>query len=97
MAAYAIFIRESTTNHAELETYSQLAGATLGGHPANVLAAYGPQVVLEGPPVEGVVIVSFPTIKDAQTWYESPSYRQAREHRFKGANYRAIIVEGIPG
>jgi len=95
MAAYAVFIRESTNDPAEMERYSQLAGATLDGHPAKVLAAYGRQSVLEGPEVEGVVIVEFPSIDAAKTWYNSPAYRDAREHRFKGATYRAVIVEGL--
>jgi uncharacterized protein (DUF1330 family) len=95
MAAYAVFIRESTRDPAEMKTYSQLAGATLEGHPAKVLAAYGPQEILEGPEVEGVVIVEFPSIDAANTWYNSPAYREAREHRFKGAQYRAVIVEGL--
>jgi len=28
-------------------------------------------------------------------WYDSPLYREAREHRFKGADYRAVLVEGV--
>ncbi len=43
MPAYAIFIKESTTNQADLDHYSTLAGPSLGGHPAKVLAAYGAQ------------------------------------------------------
>jgi uncharacterized protein (DUF1330 family) len=42
-----------------------------------------------------VVIVEFPSIDAAKAWYESPAYREAREHRFKGADYRAVIVEGL--
>jgi uncharacterized protein (DUF1330 family) len=95
MAAYAVFIRESTRNAEEMETYSQQVGRTLAGHPLKVLAAYGPQEVLEDPEVEGVVILEFPTIKAAKAWYDSPAYREVREHRFKGANYRAVIVEGL--
>ena len=64
-------------------------------HAMTVLAAYGRQEVLEGPPVEGIVIVEFPSIEDAKAWYDSPAYREAREHRFRGARYRAIIVEGL--
>ena len=60
-----------------------------------VLAAYGRQEVLEGPDVEGVAIVEFPSFEKAKVWYESPAYRDAREHRFRGADYRAIIVEGV--
>lgn len=95
MSAYAIFIRESTRDAAELETYSQQVGATLAGHPINVLAAYGPQEVLEGPEVEGVVILEFPSMEAAKAWYDSPDYRRVREHRFRGADYRAVIVEGL--
>ncbi|HBO44640.1 MAG TPA: DUF1330 domain-containing protein [Planctomycetaceae bacterium] len=95
MAAYAIFIRESTRDASELDAYSQRAGGTLAGHPVSVLAAYGRHEVLEGPEVEGVVILEFPTIDEAKAWYDSPAYREAREHRFKGADYRAVIVEGL--
>ena len=58
MAAYAVFIRESTRNPSELATYSQKVGRTLAGHPVKVLAAYGPREVLEGPEVEGVALPS---------------------------------------
>lgn len=95
MAAYAVFIREATRNPAELKVYGGKAGATLAGHPVKVLAAYGPQEVLEGAPAEGVVILEFPTMDAARAWYDSPAYREAREHRFLGADYRAILVEGL--
>jgi uncharacterized protein (DUF1330 family) len=78
-----------------MDIYTPLAGASLAGHPIKVLAAYGEQEVLEGKPAEGVVIVEFPTFAEAKAWYDSPAYREAREHRFKGADYRAIIVEGV--
>jgi uncharacterized protein (DUF1330 family) len=95
MAAYAIFIREITTNPAELQIYGQKAGAAAAGHALKPLALYGRQQVLEGPPCEGVVILEFPTLEDARAWYDSPAYAEAREHRFKGAEYRALLVEGI--
>ena len=95
MATYIVFIRDATRDAAELGTYSQKVGGTLAGHPVSVLAAYGRQEVLEGPEVEGVVILEFPTFEEAKAWYDSPAYRQAREHRFRGADYRAVIVEGV--
>ena len=67
----------------------------MAGHRMSVLAAYGRQEVLEGPDAEGVVIVEFPSFEEAKAWYESPAYRDAREHRFRGADYRAMIVEGV--
>ena len=95
MPAYAIFIREKTRDQSALDQYSPLAGASIQGLPVKVLAAYGRQEVLEGPAGEGVVIVEFPTLEEAKAWYDSPAYREAREHRFRGADYRAMIVEGL--
>lgn len=95
MAAYGIFIRESTQDESELNAYAPKAGASLAGHDAKVLAAYGAQEVLEGPAVEGVVIVQFPSMEAAKAWYDSPAYREAREYRFRGAKYRAMLVEGV--
>jgi len=95
MPAYAIFIKEKTVDADELTVYAGKAGPSLDGHPAKVLAAYGGHVTLEGPDHEGVVIVEFPTVEAAKTWYESPAYREARKYRFRGAQYRAMIVEGL--
>jgi uncharacterized protein (DUF1330 family) len=95
MPAYIVFQRDSTIDPKELETYAPMARAAGAGHPIKVLVAYGKQEVLEGPAVEGVVIVEFPTFEDAKRWYDSPAYREAREHRFKGAKYRAVLVQGV--
>ncbi len=43
--------------------------------------------VLEGAEVQGVVILEFPTVAESKAYYESPAYREAREHRFKAADY----------
>ena len=50
---------------------------------------------LEGAPIEGAVILSFATYEEALAWYNSPAYIAAREQRFKGADYRAFIVQGM--
>jgi uncharacterized protein (DUF1330 family) len=42
-----------------------------------------------------MVIVEFPSLDEAKSWYDGPAYREAREHRFRGADYRAILVEGL--
>ena len=95
MPAYAVFIRDKTRDQSEMDAYAPKAGASLAGHPVKVLAAYGRQEVLEGPAAEGIVIVEFPTMEAAKAWYDSPAYREAREHRFRGADYHAILVEGL--
>jgi len=92
--AYVVFTREKTLDRAELETYWKQVPASLQGHPMKVLSGYGAHEVLEGAGTEGVVIAEFPSMEAAKAWYNSPAYREAREHRFKGAVYRGILVEG---
>ena len=45
--------------------------------------------------MEGVVILEIPSFEAAKAWYDNPAYREVREHRFRGSDYRAIIVEGV--
>ena len=95
MAAYLIFTREKTLDRSELEIYWKKIKATFEGHAIKVLAAYGKQEILEGTPVEGIVIAEFPSMEAAKAWYDSPAYQEASQHRFKGAIYNGVIVEGI--
>ena len=95
MPAFMVFIREKTLDQSELETYWSKIRATMEGRPIKVLAAYGPHVTLEGPEVEGIVVSEFPSIEEARAWYDSPAYQQVAQHRFRGAVYRGLIVEGV--
>ena len=95
MSAFMVFIREKTLDQPELEAYWAKIRATLEGHPIKILAAYGRHVTLEGPEVEGVVVAEFPTLEEARAWYDSAAYQEAAQHRFRGAVYRGLIVEGV--
>jgi uncharacterized protein (DUF1330 family) len=95
MPAFMVFIREKTLNQRELEAYSAKIRGTLEGHPIKILAAYGRHVTLEGAEAEGVVIAEFPTLEAARAWYDSPAYQEVAQHRFRGAIYRGLIVEGV--
>ena len=48
------------------------------------------------PDFEDMMMLEFPTFREARAWYDSPAYQAVSEHRFKGAECRAIIVEGVP-
>ncbi len=90
-----VFIRDKTLDAEEFNTYSKLVGATVPGHPLKILAAYGKHEDLEGPATEGTFIAEFPSVEAAKAWYDSPAYKEVREHRFKGASYRVVMVEGV--
>ncbi len=95
MSAYLVFTREKTLDKQELAVYSEQVPATLAGHQAKVHVLYGAHQDLEGPPIEGMVILEFPTAQAAKDWYDGPAYRQVREHRFKGAEFRVTLVAGV--
>jgi len=71
------------------------AKAARGDHPITPLAFYGDLEVLEGPAMEGAVILQFPDVESARAWYYSPAYQEAMQHRVKGADWRAFIVKGV--
>jgi uncharacterized protein (DUF1330 family) len=94
MAAYVVFIREVTKDEQELKRYAELALPTLANHPVTPLAFYGALDVLEGPAFEGAVVLQFPSVSEARSWYDSPDYQAAALHRKQGSTYRVFVVEG---
>jgi uncharacterized protein (DUF1330 family) len=95
MSAYVVFTRTRTIDHKELEKYWTGIKATMEGHPIEVLVAYGKHEVLEGDPIEGIVIAKFPNAKAAKDWYDSEASQSVAKHRKLGAIYHGLIVEGV--
>ena len=96
MSAYVIFIRDRITNPEEMATYGALAGKARGDHKIKPLAFYGDKEALEGPEVDGVVLIEFESMDAARAWYHSPAYQEAKAHRLKGADYRVVLADGLP-
>ncbi len=95
MSAYIVFTRTKTIDQKELDKYRAGIKATMKGHPIEVLAADGKHELLEGNPIEGMVIVKFPSVKAARDWIDSESYQDIAKHRKLGATYHGLIVEGL--
>jgi uncharacterized protein (DUF1330 family) len=74
MVAYVVFTRERMRNPAEYERYREKSRPAANGHPLKPLALYGKHEVLEGPAIEGAVILEFPIIEAARGYYNSPEY-----------------------
>lgn len=96
MTAYVVYVRDRITDPEEFRKYEESAGAASAGHPVTPLAFYGAVETLEGAPVDGAVILQFPSLADAKAAYDSPLYQEALKHRLKGAEYRVFIVQGLP-
>jgi uncharacterized protein (DUF1330 family) len=95
MAAYIVFTRIRTRDAGQLGLYLKQAAGFLAGDSMKWLARFGACEVKEGPGIESVGILEFPTVQEARAWYGSPGYQQACQHRFMGADYSTVIVEGL--
>jgi uncharacterized protein (DUF1330 family) len=95
MSAFMVYVRDRIIDPAEMKLYEDSAPAASSGHTMTPLAYYGAVETLEGPVVEGAVIVQFPSMVEARAAYDDPRYQAALKHRLKGAEYRVFITEGL--
>ena len=95
MSAYLLYLCKGVDDRRELEEYWAGIGETLSAVGAQNLAAYTRFEVLEGgDDIEGVVLTEFPSVEVAKQWYDSPAYVALREHRFRGARYVGMLIDG---
>ena len=95
MSAYVVFTRTKTIDQKELDKYRTGVKATMTDRSIEVLVADGNHEILEGDPIEGMVVVKFPSMKTARDWIYSESYQNVAKHRRRGAIYHGLIVEGV--
>jgi uncharacterized protein (DUF1330 family) len=101
MPAYIIVYRETPISDPEsIAEYSRRNRdasaefqAQFGMKP---LAIYGNSEAPEGANPDGIVLLEFPDMAAAKAWYESPAYQDVIPLRTKAAEWRIVIVEGLP-
>jgi uncharacterized protein (DUF1330 family) len=71
---------------------------------APTLAAFGGRPLVRGGSVEikegtwnpkRVVIIEFPSLEQAQSWWDSDEYNQAKKLRHRAASTNAVFIEGL--
>jgi len=96
MAGYVVAEVE-VTDSATYEEYRKLVPATV--------ARYGGKYLVRGGAVERkeggwepkrLVVLEFPSLEQARTWYHSPEYAPALALRLKAARSKVLLVEGAP-
>lgn len=95
MSAYMILIRRSLTSEDEFNQYNRLARKASKGFEITPVAFYGQVVALENIETDGVAILAFPSLKEAQDWYQSDAYQAAKKHRDLAGEYQVFITEGL--
>ena len=97
MAAYVIGEVEVTDTSA-YEPYKALAAASIAAHGGTYLVRGGETESLEGaPPAGRVVVLEFPDLDAARSWYHSAQYQEALPVRQAASKGRLYLVDGAAG
>lgn len=95
MAAYVISDGEMR-NQALFDEYRALAQASIAKHGGRYIVRGGAPQVIEGNwRPKAIVIVEFPTIREACEWYRSPDYGVALKVRQGALERNLVFVEGV--
>jgi len=95
MSAY-IIANVEVTNPAQYEDYKKWSSEAMKAHGAEVCVRGGKVEVLEGDwNPQRIVLLKFPSVEVANTFYASPEYGKAREARAGAAIMRMVVVEGV--
>jgi uncharacterized protein (DUF1330 family) len=79
-----------------IEIYRTRAVASIARHGGRYVARGGAVEVLEGEwAPRAIVVVEFPDMEAARTWYRSPDYASALEIRDRALTRNLILVEGV--
>ena len=95
MSAYVIVYLDGVTDPAKMAEYRRLGVPTLTKFGAKTRIMNGKMEVPEGKMPQAVVMLEFPSLDAAKTWYHSPEYQEALQHRLAGARCTVVMVEGV--
>jgi len=95
MAAYCFFDVLEVTDPAKLEEYRAGVLATVRRYGGRYLTVGGRCDVVEGQwsPVFPVIL-EFPSLEQAHSWYDSEEYRELKALRLAATRGNAVFIEG---
>ncbi len=95
MSAY-ILVEIEIHDHELYKSYTLLTPETIEKFKGKFIVRGGETIVLEGDPSsKRIVILEFPSMEIANSWWHSKEYSQAREIRQRAASTRMTIVDGV--
>jgi uncharacterized protein (DUF1330 family) len=98
MSAYALAHLREIDPHPEILEYLERIQATLDPFSGRFIVHGGAIEVREGAWPGTLVIIEFPSMAEARSWYDSPAYQQILRLRTSHIASDAILVEGVePG
>lgn len=95
MSCAYIIANVDVTDPAQYEEYKRLSTIAMQAHGAQICIRGGKVEVLEGDwAPQRLVMLKFPSVEQARTFYNSVEYDAARKARQGAAVMRMIVVEG---
>jgi uncharacterized protein (DUF1330 family) len=101
MIGYVLFDPGPRHNPEAMKAYSDKAFATLVPFGGKVIARTNNVEVLEATHGPGwrpnrILLIEFPSIEAARSWYNSPEYQEILPLRLSSAQENVVIFEGTP-
>lgn len=98
MAAY-IWVETTVHDATKMPNYIANVRGTLERHGGRMLINTNKATVIEGNvgqhPTK--VLIEFPSVEAARSWYDSPEYQDILDERLQAATANLMIVEGVKG
>jgi uncharacterized protein (DUF1330 family) len=95
MSAYALAHLCEIDPHPEILEYLEKIQSTLDPFSGRFIVHGGAIDVREGTWPGNLVIIEFPSMAEARSWYESPAYQQVLPLRTRHIAGDTILVEGV--
>ncbi|MGC4797292.1 hypothetical protein GAR06_03469 [Micromonospora saelicesensis] len=95
MTAYALAHLRKAPVHAEVLTYLERIDATLAPFGGRFIVHGGAIDVLEGDWPGDVIVIEFPDLQQARSWYQSSDYQEIKPLRTRHLTGEVILVDGV--
>lgn len=96
MPAYAVaYIREMKVN-SKIVAYLQKIDATLEPYEGRFLVHGKQGKVVEGSVPGHLIIIEFPDLEHARSWYYSDAYQKILPMRMNNSEGDVILIDGVP-
>ncbi|WP_372015498.1 DUF1330 domain-containing protein [Pseudoxanthomonas sp. 10H] len=96
MSAYAVAVIRETRFGEQIREYLQRIDETLAPFSGKYRVHGGPYRPLEGAWSGDLVVIEFPSMEQAQRWYDSDAYRAIRSLRTEHTEGDVFLVQGVP-
>jgi uncharacterized protein (DUF1330 family) len=95
MTCYAIGHLRNVKMGTEIVSYLEGIDATLAPFNGRFVIHVGQKHMLEGSFTDDVIVIAFPDLERARSWYASPAYRDLLGLRTRNADGTVFLIDGV--